>query len=81
MTLFVNAIGCGLYCLAGTVVPGRDIELAFRSGVACVCVCQLCLLTKYLENHYAYDDVTWGEVAGGDPLDHINFSTQNMLIK
>ena len=44
------------------------------------CVCQLRLLTKYLENRYAYDDVTWGEVAGG-PLDRINFTTQNMLIK
>ena len=24
-----------LFCLTGTVVLGRDIELAFRSGVAC----------------------------------------------
>ena len=27
------------FCLAGTVVPERDIELAFGSGVARVCVC------------------------------------------
>ncbi len=30
---------------------------------------------------YAYDDVTWCEVAGWDPLEYcINFSMQNMLI-
>ena len=31
----------------------------------CVFVSQLRLLTKYLENRYAYANVTWGEVAGG----------------
>ena len=47
-------------------VPGRDIELSFRSEVACVCVCGGggCVSTTLVNKIsgellcYAYDDVT-----------------------
>ncbi len=63
----VNTPSSPHFCLARYLVQGRDIELGVAHGCVCVCVCQLRLLTKYLENRYAYNDVTWCEVAGGTP--------------